>query len=398
MNKALTKPKPALTLDKLSSVAQIAVQKPVQPADAEIDISLLFSVKQVRRSFRNLDDLAESFKRNGIIEPLVVHEEIDAATGVVRYRIIVGERRFRAAPLAGLSKVPVIIKKGLTELQIRRLQVTENNDREDLTAYEEALGVIEDVEQYGTQEAMLIWNRGESWISKRMAVKRYADPVRELLETDRCGDFEVLHCLNQIFNIEETRQEFYRICHSMRSGQFVTRDDVRNTLSRLKTWNQQKSAADKHGDAGGNRNRAAMPATEVKDVPGRAQIALPATELTDKRKAAVEKQDAAECLKSLRNEIFEQGKANQTHFSSMKTHMTTLGHDLESTEWVLWHGFLLMTLPMLDGIGSERAAAYLKKLQVALKNQGLLHLLEDLHLDTDGAGRNPPDMPENWRP
>ena len=46
------------------------------------------------------------------------------------------------APLAGLAKVPFIIKKGLNELKIRRLQVTENNDRDDLTAYEEAMGVI----------------------------------------------------------------------------------------------------------------------------------------------------------------------------------------------------------------------------------------------------------------
>ena len=129
MTATATNKKPGLNLGKLSAVAQIAV-KPAQPADAEIELSRIFSVKQVRKTFRNLEELAESFKLNGIIEPLVVHEEADG-----RYRIIVGERRFRAAPLAGLVKVPVIIKKGLNELQIRRLQVTENNDRDDLTAY-----------------------------------------------------------------------------------------------------------------------------------------------------------------------------------------------------------------------------------------------------------------------
>ena len=67
----------------------------------------------MRKTFRNLEELAESFKLNGIIEPLVVHVEADG-----RYRIIVGERRYRAAPLAGLAKVPVIIKKGLNELQM----------------------------------------------------------------------------------------------------------------------------------------------------------------------------------------------------------------------------------------------------------------------------------------
>ena len=234
MTATATNKKPGLNLGKLSAVAQIAV-KPAQPADAEIELARIYSVKQVRKTFRNLEELAESFKLNGIIEPLVVHEEADG-----RYRIIVGERRYRAAPLAGLVKVPVIIKKGLTELQIRRLQVTENNDRDDLTAYEEAMGVIEDVELYGTKEAMTIWNRGEAWVSKRMAVRRYADPVRELLENDLCGDFEVLHCLNQIYDIEDTHTEFSRLSHRMNEGLPLSRDEARNTLARMKAWKQQQ--------------------------------------------------------------------------------------------------------------------------------------------------------------
>ncbi|TXT28371.1 MAG: chromosome partitioning protein ParB family [Rhodocyclaceae bacterium] len=140
--KAINK-KPGLSLGKLSAVAQIAVAKPTQPADAKIELSRIFSVKQVRKTFRNLEELAESFKLNGIIEPLVVHEEPGNEAGIVNYRIIVGERRYRAAPLAGLTEVPVVIKKGLNELEIRRLQVTENNERENLTAYEEAMGHLE---------------------------------------------------------------------------------------------------------------------------------------------------------------------------------------------------------------------------------------------------------------
>jgi ParB family chromosome partitioning protein len=425
--------KPGLALGKLSAVAQIAVNKKPQPADAEIELDRIYSVKQVRKTFRNLEELAESFKLNGIIEPLVVHEEVDG-----RYRIIVGERRYRAAPLAGLTKVPVIIKRGLTELQIRRLQVTENNDRDNLTAYEEAMGVIEDVEQYGTKEAMVIWNRGEAWISKRMAVKRYADPVRELLEKELCGDFEVLHCLNQIYDIEDSHTEFLRLSHRMAEGLPLSRDEARNTLSRMKAWKQQQeelaqrrqelenankgekapektpkwleeqrkrdaeraaAQAAAGGDAGtDDQDDAGDPADPAPASAGRGQKALPTMELTPEQKEAAEKQRAAERLLSLREETFEWGEANQAQFSSMKKHMTTLGLDMHQTEWVLWHGFLAMTLPMLEGIGPERAVMYLKKLQGELKDKTPMQLWEELHPDIEGAGRNgSPDMPEGWR-
>lgn len=425
--------KPGLALGKLSAVAQIAVNKKPQPADAEIELDRIYSVKQVRKTFRNLEELAESIKLNGIIEPLVVHEEADG-----RYRIIVGERRYRAAPLAELAKVPVIIKRGLNELQIRRLQVTENNDRDDLTAYEEAMGVIEDVEQYGTKEAMTIWNRGEAWISKRMAVKRYADPVRALLENELCGDFEVLHCLNQIYDIEDSHTEFARLSHRLSEGLPLSRDEARNTLSRMKAWKQQQeelaqrrqelenankgekvtektpkwleeqrrrdaeraAAQAAAGDDAGadDPDETGDPADTAPASAGRGQQALPTLDLTPEQKAAAEKQRAAERLLSLREETFEWGEANQAQFSSMKTHMTTLGHDMHETEWVLWHGFLAMTLPMLEGIGPERAVMYLKKLQGELKDKTPMQLWEELHPDIEGAGRNgSPDMPEGWR-
>jgi hypothetical protein len=61
-------------------------------------------------------------------------------------------------------------------------------------------------------------------------------------------------------------------------------------------------------------------------------------ELTPEQKAAAEKERANEKLLSLREETFEWGEANQAQFFSMKTHMTTLGHDMHETEWVLWQG------------------------------------------------------------
>ncbi len=350
-----------LSLGKLSAVAQIALNKPTQAPDAEIELALIYTLKQVRTTFLHLEELAESIKQLGIIEPLVLHAEADG-----RYRLIIGGRRFLAAPLAGLFKVPVIIKRGLTELQIRELQVAENNDRDNLTAFDEAQGVIEDVEKFGTKEAMRIWNRGESWVSKRMAVGRYADPVREMLQQGLCGDFEVLHCLNQIYEIEPVRTEFYRMRHRFTEGLPPSRDEARNTLARMKAWTQQQAALNT------NSKKAEAKKLHTKN---------------KKEAAGTEREQAEQDLALLRKRIFDGGEVILAEFARMKTHTAALGLELHDMEWVLYSGFLAMAFPMLEGVGSDRGLAYLKKLQGELKGKTPQALLETLMLD----------RPAEWR-
>lgn len=401
---ATTAKKSGLSLGKLSAVAQMALQKPMQAPEAELELEKIYTCPQVRKTFRDLEELAESIRQNGIIEPLVVHAEDDG-----RYRLIVGERRFRAAPIAGLAKVPVLIKRGLTELQIRAVQVAENNDRDNLTAYDEAQGVIEDVEKFGTKEAMRIWNRSEGWISKRVATKRYAEPVLELLKTDLCGDLEVLHCLNQIFEAEDDHEEFLRFSHRLAEGLSLSRDEVRNTLARLKAWKQQQQELEKRRKEAAEA-QATAPLAELDDsvdegeeentssstAPARSSKAP--KEWTPEEKAAAERDQAARRLNGLREEVFQWGEANQDQFSGMKTHMATLDYDLNNQEWVLWQGFLSMTLPMLEGIGPERAMLYLKKLQGELKGKSPIQVWEALHPEVEDEGRESlPTMPDNWR-
>ena len=293
------------------------------------------------------------------------------------------------------------------------------------------------MELYGTKEAMTIWYRGEVWVSKHMAVRRYADPVRELLENGLCGDFEVLHSLNQIYDIEDAYTEFSRLSHRMNEGLPLSRDEARNTLARMKAWKQQQDDlaqrrieldnAKKGGDKAPGKTPAWLEEQRQRDAEraasgadagdqdqdensgqgsalapdaasGRGQQALPTMELTPEQKAAGEKERAKEKLLSLREETFEWGEANQAQFFSMKTHMAALDHGMHETEWVLWQGFLAMTLPMLEGIGPERAVMYLKKLQDELKDKTPAQLWEELHPDIEGAGRNAsPNMPEGWR-
>lgn len=88
---------------------------------------------QPRKYFNGekLSQLAESIKLHGIVQPLIVKKEEDT------YKIVAGERRWRAARLAGLDKVPVIIKD-LSSKQVMEIALIENIQREDLNPIEEA--------------------------------------------------------------------------------------------------------------------------------------------------------------------------------------------------------------------------------------------------------------------
>ena len=90
--------------------------------------------EQPRKTFDEdaLNELAESIRQYGLLQPILVQDRKD------HYEIIAGERRWRAAKLAGLKEVPVIIKN-LTEQEIVEISLIENIQRENLNPIEEAL-------------------------------------------------------------------------------------------------------------------------------------------------------------------------------------------------------------------------------------------------------------------
>ncbi len=86
-----------------------------------------------RKTFTRIQELADSVRRHGLMNPLVVNDNGDDT-----YTLIAGERRYRACVLAGVVDVPVTLGQDLTELQQKILELEENVGREDLTALEEA--------------------------------------------------------------------------------------------------------------------------------------------------------------------------------------------------------------------------------------------------------------------
>jgi ParB family chromosome partitioning protein len=96
-------------------------------------------VFQPRREIHQqpLEELAASIKANGVIEPIVVRPLPGGTSGGARYEIVAGERRWRAAKLAGLTDIPTIVRE-LSDRQAVAVGLIENIQREELTAAEEA--------------------------------------------------------------------------------------------------------------------------------------------------------------------------------------------------------------------------------------------------------------------
>lgn len=128
--------------------ANVRVDTSGVPAE-EIEITLIDrNPNQPRKTFKeeSLKEMATSIAAYGVLQPLLLVKNGD------RYLIIVGERRFRAALMAGLKTVPAIVRE-FTDQQIQEISLIENLHREDLNAIEAAEGMKELMDNHGlTQE------------------------------------------------------------------------------------------------------------------------------------------------------------------------------------------------------------------------------------------------------
>lgn len=105
------------------------------------------NVNQPRKTFddEKLAALAESIKQHGVVQPLIVQRDGDT------YRIVAGERRWRAARLAGLDTVPVIVRD-LSDRQVMEVALIENLQREDLNPIEEAEAYERLISEFGMKQ------------------------------------------------------------------------------------------------------------------------------------------------------------------------------------------------------------------------------------------------------
>jgi ParB family chromosome partitioning protein len=135
---------------------------------------------QPRRTFNDasIEELSRSVREHGIIQPLVV-----TRIGDHKYRLIAGERRFRAAQKAGLSLVPVVIKETMTDSDTLQVALIENIQREDLNTIEEAYAYHQLHEEFGLTQEEISKRVGKerSTVANFLRLLRLPDSVKKLL-------------------------------------------------------------------------------------------------------------------------------------------------------------------------------------------------------------------------
>lgn len=149
----------------------------------QVDIDLIDpSPYQPRTQFREagLDELAQSIRTSGIVQPLIAR----AIAG--RFQLIAGERRWRAAQRAGLSRVPVVTRE-VTEEAALEMALIENLQREDLNPIEQAQAFQRLIDEFALTQEQVAERTGKdrTTIANSLRLLRLDEPIQELIEEGR---------------------------------------------------------------------------------------------------------------------------------------------------------------------------------------------------------------------
>jgi ParB family chromosome partitioning protein len=149
-----------------------------------------------------LYELAESIKAQGIMQPILVRR-LAAGDHAGKYEIIAGERRFRAAKLAGLDSVPVLVRD-VPDEAAAAMALIENIQREDLNPLEEAQGLQRLIKDFGLthEQAAQAVGRSRSAASNLLRLLNLADPVQTML---MAGDIDMGHA-RALLSLERAAQ------------------------------------------------------------------------------------------------------------------------------------------------------------------------------------------------
>ncbi len=163
--------------------------RPAEGAPTVLELSRLQPGKyqpRTRMDEGSLYELAESIKAQGVMQPILVRP-----VGSGRYEVIAGERRMRAAALAGLAEVPVLVKD-VPDESAAAMALIENIQREDLNPLEEAQGLKRLTEEFGLthDQAAQAVGRSRSAASNLLRLLNLSEPVQQML---MAGDIDMGH-------------------------------------------------------------------------------------------------------------------------------------------------------------------------------------------------------------
>ena len=162
----------------------LQASSPVVPVNADRRIPIEFVARNPRNPRRTFDeaelqDLASSIRQHGIVQPVVVRTIADE-----RYEIIAGERRWRAAQLAGFTDIPVIVRD-VDDRTALEIAIVENVQRSDLNPLEEALGYDQLIAEHGYTQNDLgeIIGKSRSHVANSLRLLKLPEPVRDMLSS-----------------------------------------------------------------------------------------------------------------------------------------------------------------------------------------------------------------------
>lgn len=179
-NRGLGRGLSALMADVSTDTVETSNSEAPRRADASVPIeSVKPNPDQPRRTFteNQLTELAQSIQEKGIIQPLIVRQKGDM------YEIVAGERRWRAAQMAKLHEVPVILRD-YDDTEVLEVAIIENIQRADLNPIEEAAGYRQLMDKFGhTQEKLAeALGKSRSHIANLMRLLTLPDDVQDLLK------------------------------------------------------------------------------------------------------------------------------------------------------------------------------------------------------------------------
>ena len=227
-------------LDALFGGASIDVEKE-QPVEIDNSKDNLKTLKitevepnrdQPRKTFKqeSLEELAESIKEYGVIQPIVVSKQDGY------YAIVAGERRWRAAKLAGLEEIPAIIRDD-DEQTNKEIALIENIQREDLNPYEKAMGIRNLMDKYGMTQEQVSKKIGKSRSSVSNTVRiLYLSP--DVLELVKQGKLTEGHC-KALAGIEDPKRQLQVAMRMIERG-----ESVRQAESKNRTTKKEKQIID----------------------------------------------------------------------------------------------------------------------------------------------------------
>lgn len=186
---------------------------------------------QPRSAMGDLGELVDSIRSKGVLEPILVRptpdlEDTEASDQPATYRIISGERRYRAAREAGLYEVPVVVME-VSEEEALEIALIENLQRKDLTPFEEAEGYRALADRHGyTQEAIAeSVGKSRTVITESLALLNLPPRVRDTAEALGIGSKSLLLEVLKI----DTPEEMVRLLEEVASHG-LNRDDLRRRM------------------------------------------------------------------------------------------------------------------------------------------------------------------------